>query len=113
MMNHADSHDIVPENYELAIEHDTIQINSYLDLDKLAMMANINLESIQKLNPHILTHILPNNTRNFSLKLPKSELAYFRSNRLMIMDSASKMPTNMLIEPGVELAIVQKFMEIR
>lgn len=105
MMNHADSHDIVPENYELAIEHDTIQINSYLDLDKLAMMANINLESIQKLNPHILTHILPNNTRNFSLKLPKSELAYFRSNRLMIMDSASKMPTNMLIEPGVEIAV--------
>lgn len=103
MMNHADSHDIVPENYELAIEHDTIQINSYLDLDKLATMANINLESIQKLNPHILTHILPNNTRNFSLRLPKNELAYFKSNRSMIMDSASKIPNN-LITVGVELA---------
>jgi membrane-bound lytic murein transglycosylase D len=96
MMHHAESHDIVAENYEQRIEHDTIQVNNYLDLDKLASLSNISLENIQKLNPHVLTHILPGFTRNFTLRLPKEELAYFRANRAMIMDSASKLPTGIV-----------------
>ncbi len=100
MMNHAESHDIVAENVETPIEHDTIHVNSYLDIDKLANLANMSLENIQKLNPHILTHILPNNTRHFALRLPKNELAYFQANRSMILDSASKLPAGLL--PSVQ-----------
>jgi len=76
MMHHADSHDIYAENIETAIPHDTIVLNTYIDLDKFATLSNINLEEIQKLNPQILTHILPARTRNFQLKLPKSEMAF-------------------------------------
>jgi membrane-bound lytic murein transglycosylase D len=93
MMNHADSHDIFGETFETAIAHDTIQVNSYMDLDRLASLSNISLEDIQKLNPHILTHILPGYTRNFALRLPKDNLAYFNSKRQMILDSATKMPS--------------------
>ena len=90
MINHADSHDIFAENIETAIPHDTIHVNSFMDLDKLASLSNISLEDIQKLNPQILTHILPGFTRNFALKLPKDNLAFFRSNRQSIIDSATK-----------------------
>ncbi|MDZ7897297.1 MAG: transglycosylase SLT domain-containing protein [Arcicella sp.] len=93
MMNHADSHDIFGETFETAIAHDTIQVNSYMDLDRLASLSNISLEDIQKLNPHILTHILPGYTRNFALRLPKDNLAYFNSKRQTILDSATKMPS--------------------
>jgi membrane-bound lytic murein transglycosylase D len=90
MINHADSHDIFPENIETAIASDTIHVNSFLDLDKLASLSSINLEDIQKLNPHILTHILPGYTRNFTLRLPKNDIAFFRANRQSIIDSATK-----------------------
>ncbi len=93
MINHADSHDIFPENIETAIAHDTIQINSYLDLDKLASLSSISLENIQKLNPQILTHVLPGYTRNFSLRLPKNDIAFFKANRQSILDSATKTPS--------------------
>ena len=93
MINHADSHDIFPENIETAIANDTIHVNSYLDLDKLASLSSINLEEIQKLNPHILTHILPGYTRNFALRLPKSDIAFFKANRQAILDSATKLPS--------------------
>lgn len=93
MINHADSHDIFPENIETAIAHDTIHINSYLDLDKLASLSSISLEDIQKLNPQILTHILPGYTRNFSLRLPKNDIAFFKANRQSILDSATKIPS--------------------
>ena len=92
MINHADSHDIFPEIIETAIAHDTIHVNSYLDLDRLASLSSINLEAIQKLNPHILTHILPGHTRNFALRLPKSDMAFFKVNRQSILDSATKLP---------------------
>jgi membrane-bound lytic murein transglycosylase D len=92
MINHADSHDIFPENIETAIAHDTIHVNSYLDLDRLASLSSINLEEIQKLNPQILTHILPGYTRNFALRLPKNDMAFFKANRVAILDSATKLP---------------------
>jgi len=108
MMHHADSHDIYAENIETAIPHDTIVLNTYIDLDKFATLSNINLEEIQKLNPHILTHILPARTRNFQLKLPKSEMAFFRENRQSILDSATKIPSTLIEKvmqtPGVVLA---------
>lgn len=108
MMHHADSHDIYAENVETAIPHDTIVLNTYIDLDKFATLSNINLEEIQKLNPQILTHILPARTRNFQLKLPKSEMAFFRENRQSILDSATKIPSTLIEKvmqtPGVVLA---------
>ena len=64
-----------------------------MDLDKLASLSSINLEEIQKLNPHILTHILPGYTRNFALRLPKSDIAFFKANRQAILDSATKLPS--------------------
>lgn len=90
MINHADSHDIYPETIEVAIASDTIHVNSFLDIEKLANLSSINLEDIQKLNPHVLTHVLPRNTRNFTLRLPKNDIAFFRANRQSILDSATK-----------------------
>jgi membrane-bound lytic murein transglycosylase D len=72
-------------------------------------MSNMSLDEIQKLNPHILTGILPGFTRNFILRLPKSEMAYFRTNRPMIMDSATKLPSVIIenLQPGAEVIVTQ------
>ena len=105
MINHADSHDIYAENIEQAIPHDTIHVNSFLDLDKFASLSNMSLESIQKLNPHILTHILPGHTRNFSLRLPKNEMVFFKANRGSIMDSATKMPSFIIEHQMTEVQV--------
>jgi membrane-bound lytic murein transglycosylase D len=106
MMNHADSHDIFPETLETAIAHDTIHVNSFLDLDKLASLSSINLEEIQKLNPQILTHILPGHTRNFPLRLPKNDMAFFKANRQAILDSATKIQPIYIESPSQPTEVV-------
>ena len=106
MINHADSHDIFPENIETAIAHDTIHVNSYLDLDRLASLSSINLEDIQKLNPQILTHILPGYTRNFALRLPKNDIAFFKANRQSILDSATKLPPVFVEMPAQPMEVL-------
>jgi membrane-bound lytic murein transglycosylase D len=110
MMNHADSHDIYAENIEQAIPHDTILVNSYIDLDKLASLSNMSLEDIQKLNPHILTHILPSQTRNFPLRLPKNDMTFFKENRLAILDSATKKPATLIdkLQQNTEILLASR-----
>lgn len=92
MMHHAHDHDIFAENIEKPFEYDTLHVNSYLDLERFALFSNVPLESIQKLNPHILTKILPGYTRNFPMRIPKGSYESIVANRQMILDSASKMP---------------------
>lgn len=93
MMHHAQDHDIFPETLEKTYEYDTLHVNSFLDLERFALFSNVSLESIQALNPHILTKILPGHTRNFALRVPKGSYESIVANRQMIMDSASKLPT--------------------
>ncbi|MFC0183036.1 lytic transglycosylase domain-containing protein [Pseudarcicella hirudinis] len=107
MMNHGADHDIAPEMLETAIPNDTILVNGFLDIDKLASLSNINLENIQKLNPHILTHILPGSTRNFPLRLPREEMAYLVANRKTVFDSLSKVSPSVIeqLAPAPEVMV--------
>lgn len=101
MMQHAHEHDIFPEAQEAAFEFDTLHVNSYLNLEKFAQQSLVPMETIQRLNPHILTNVLPGFTRNFALRVPKESYDFIASNRQMIMDSATKMP---VYNTGVMLA---------
>jgi membrane-bound lytic murein transglycosylase D len=108
MMHHANDHEIFAETYESPIAEDTIHVGNYLNLSKLSEFGNMSIENIQKLNPHILKDELPAWTRNFTLKLPADEMAFFKANRKMVMDSAMVRPMPVFVAMKADsVAVVQ------
>jgi len=94
MINHAADHGIQPELIENPVPFDTVHINGYANLQLFAAVSGIPYETIQKLNPHILTNVLPERTRDFPLRIPSSSSAYVAANRRAIFDSAGRNPFN-------------------
>lgn len=90
MMNYGNDHGIFPENPEYVIPSDTIHINGYVDLVMFCKNSGIAFEELNKLNPQITKTILPDNTRDFVLKVPSVQFTYLVSNRNSIMDSCTR-----------------------
>ena len=90
MMNYGHDHGIFPENTEFPIPNDTIHINGYIDLAAFCQQSDIRFEDLKKLNPQITKTILPEQTRDFVLKVPSVQYTYFVSNRNVIMDSCTR-----------------------
>jgi membrane-bound lytic murein transglycosylase D len=99
MMNYGEDHGIKPRNIEYPVVTDTLHINGYLNLPAFCSLSGITMEEIQKLNPQIISTVLPDHTRNFILKVPAEKFAVLRPQRLAIVDSASRRNA-----PGVMLA---------
>ena len=95
LINHANDHGIYAQQTEFAIPFDTIHVNSYFTLSTFCRQCNIPLEDFQKLNPHIITDILPEQTRDIVVRVPSDRFSYFTANRLMIMDSVGRSPSAM------------------
>ncbi|NIJ51430.1 lytic transglycosylase domain-containing protein [Dyadobacter arcticus] len=90
MMNYGYDHGIYPEKMEFQIPNDTIHIDGYIDLVTFCQQSNINFEDLKKLNPQITKTSLPDQTRDFILKVPSVQYTYFVSNRNVIMDSCTR-----------------------
>lgn len=90
MMHYGEDHGIAPQHTQFPTVADTIQVNGYLNLQTFASLSGVTMEEIQKLNPQIINTVLPDYTRNFALKVPSEKFAMMRSDRLAILDSASK-----------------------
>ncbi len=90
MMHYGEDHGIVPNVTQFPTVTDTIQVNGYLNLATFAALSGVTMEEIQRLNPQIISFELPEYTRNFGLKVPSRKYAYMQSDRLAILDSASK-----------------------
>ena len=88
MMNYHWDHSIQPENWVIDIPKDSIMVSGYLNLAILTKLTGFSLDTLKKLNPHILSHFLPANTQNLNIHIPKSKFAYFTQNRSKILDSA-------------------------
>jgi membrane-bound lytic murein transglycosylase D len=99
MMNYGNDHGIFPENTEFQIPNDTIHINGYIDLATFCKQSNINFEELIQLNPQITKTSLPDNTRDFILKVPSMQFTYLVSNRGTIMDSCTRryLPTGVMV----------------
>ncbi|QDK82421.1 LysM peptidoglycan-binding domain-containing protein [Spirosoma sp. KCTC 42546] len=95
LMNHANDHGIVAENYEYPIPHDTIQVSGYFNLETFARHSTMALADLQKMNPAITTTMLPEGTNRYPLRVPREQYAYFASRRQAILDSASRIPGRM------------------
>ncbi len=90
MMNYGNDHGIFAENPEFMIPSDTIHVNGYINLVTLCEQSGIDMQLLNKLNPQITKTVLPENTRNFVLKVPSMMYTFLQNNRLVIMDSCTR-----------------------
>lgn len=88
MMNYHWDHSIQPENWVIDIPKDSILVSGYLNLHTLTQLTGFSLDTLKRINPHIISHFLPKNSDKVKLHLPKNRFAYFVQNRERIMDSA-------------------------
>jgi len=99
MMNYGNDHGIYAENPEYQIPNDTIHINGYIDLMAFCSNSGIDFQELGKLNPSITKTSLPDQTRDFVLRVPSVKYTYLVSNRNIIMDSCTRkfIPAAMMI----------------
>lgn len=99
MMNYGNDHGIYAKNPEYQIPNDTIHINGYIDLAAFCQNSGIDMQDLGKLNPSITKTLLPDQTRDFVLRVPSIQYTYLVSNRLAIMDSCTRkfIPAGMMI----------------
>lgn len=90
MMNYGNDHGIYAESPEYIIPNDTIHVNGYINLVTFCETSGIELEELEKLNPQLTKKMLPDQTRDFVLRVPSVRYTYLVSNRSMIMDSCTK-----------------------
>lgn len=88
MMNYHWDHSIQPENWVIEIPKDSILVSGYLNLNTLTRLTGFSLDTLKRLNPHIISHFLPKNAQQVKIHLPRSHFAYFKQNRESIMDSS-------------------------
>lgn len=88
MMNFHWDHSIQPENWVIDIPKDSILVSGYLNLNTLTRLTGFSLDTLKRLNPHIISHFLPKNSNNVKVHIPTSRFAYFKQNRSLILDSS-------------------------
>ena len=77
-----------PENWVIDIPKDSILVSGYLNLNTLSRLTGFSLDTLRRLNPHIISHFLPKNSQQVKVHLPSNRFTYFEQNRVQIMDSA-------------------------
>jgi membrane-bound lytic murein transglycosylase D len=90
MMNYGNDHGVYAQNMEYQIPNDTIHINGYINLTNFCLQSGIDFEELTKLNPQLTKTMLPDQTRDFVLKVPSVKYTYLVSNRNSIMDSCTR-----------------------
>lgn len=94
MMHFYSDHGGFAHEPEYPIASDTLNIKGYLNLNTFASLSGITLDEIRKLNPQILTAVLPAYTDNFTLKVPAVKLSMVKDELVAIRDSSSKMSSD-------------------
>jgi len=90
MMNYGNDHGVYAQNTEYQIPNDTIHVNGYINLTTFCEQSGIDFEELSKLNPQLTKTTLPDQTRDFVLKVPSVKYTYLVSNRNFIMDSCTR-----------------------
>jgi membrane-bound lytic murein transglycosylase D len=108
MMNYHWDHSIQPENWVIEIPKDSILVSGFLNLSTLSRLTGFSLDTLKRLNPHIISHFLPKNAQQVKIHIPRSHFSYFVKNRSQILDSSRVDLTSI---DSVELDISQKVEE--
>jgi len=91
-LNYLDEHNFIIDEIDMnhQVAHDTLQVNGYMHMETFANLVNLCVDDLISLNPHVIRGATPDGTTNFPLRIPSDMAEDIRRNRLMILDSASK-----------------------
>ena len=77
IMNYYCEHNICPMNTQLPLATDTVHVSKDLHFQQVADLCNIDMESLQALNPQYKKNIIPGKSGDCILRLPQSALTAF------------------------------------
>lgn len=89
-MNYLDEHNFFDEGEEMLVTSDTIRTKKFLHFDTFASLTNSCIDDLQRLNPSIQHNAMPETGKPYILHIPREAKIVLDSNRLAILDSASK-----------------------
>jgi membrane-bound lytic murein transglycosylase D len=89
-MNYLDEHNFINEGEEMLVRSDTVNVNKFVNFETLASLTGTCLEDLQKLNPAIQRNAVPETGKNFSIWIPQEAKLQLQLNRVVILDSVSK-----------------------
>lgn len=91
-LNYLDEHNFIMEEIDMnyQVDHDTVHVDGYMHLETFANLVNLCVDDLILLNPHVIRGATPDGTSKFPLRVPEDLAEDIRTNRTMILDSASK-----------------------
>ena len=90
LFNHLELHNFLEQPEQFPPKWDTIMVNQYFHLETFGNQINMCVEDLLKLNPQIRRGVLPEETKNFALRIPRDLKAEVVSDRTHLYDTASK-----------------------
>ncbi len=89
-MKYADHHNLHQPHPEKPIAYDTIQVNTFLNLETFSRLTGTCKEDLKQLNPQLKASAIPGNGKTHHLRIPVKAKEVLVQNRTVIMDSASR-----------------------
>ncbi len=81
VMRFAAEHNLQADYNDRLALSDTIILKKYTDLDGLATQLGICKDDLIKMNPELLTNVVPSSMAGYALKIPANKAIYLRANR--------------------------------
>lgn len=87
IMNHYSDHNICPVHpYNAAMSLDTIQVNERIHLEQVAVVLDIEVSELRRLNPQFKKDVIPGDFKAYSLVLPSEKVYAFIDKAVEIND---------------------------
>ncbi|MFP4505068.1 MAG: LysM peptidoglycan-binding domain-containing protein [Cyclobacteriaceae bacterium] len=89
-LNYLEEHNLVEEVPDYLMAADTLHVSQFLSLKALAEQINVCEEDLRRLNPELKRAAVPENARNYPLRIPADTYDFIVANQPSILDSAGK-----------------------
>lgn len=89
-MEYADEHNIYTVDPQYPIDYEEIAIDQFVYLKAFAEAGHMDVEVLRSLNPAIKKDAVPENAKNFKLRIPKSAHLSFETNQQAILLAAAE-----------------------
>jgi len=89
VLNYAAEHNLFIDDKDYQMAYDQIDIDGYLHLNTLADLLGICPEDIAELNPELKRMIVPENSKDYKLRLPADKMELLALNMDTFIDSAA------------------------
>ena len=90
VMNNYDLHNLFPEQEQYLPDFDTVMVSQYFHLETFADQLNVCVDDLLALNPQIKRGALPEDTKDFVLRVPSDLKDTIVANRSFLYDTAAK-----------------------